>query len=239
MYLLKSRNLKFSTTGSTLSETAPCQNNETESGKNVNKLDSETTWTASSIKKLIEFRREMDLQFQSPSCKKIKLWGRISQNLKNEGINVTAIEADRKWRNLMLTYRRRKDQMKRSGGGQVPFWEFQEELDTFLASKANINPPPDTLLSSLSSATKENDAEEIGDACTSDDCLENKQAPPTKKRKRTCSSKDEPPKWFQEYIKKQEAADEQRWKKLEEIEVEKLNILKNILNIVQKNKEKK
>ncbi|XP_023219365.1 uncharacterized protein LOC111621446 [Centruroides sculpturatus] len=175
----------------------------------------------------------MDLQFQSPNCKKIKLWGRISENLKKEGIDITAVEVDRKWRNLMLTYRRRKDQMKRSGGGQVPFWEFQDDLDAFLASKASVSPPPDTLLSSLSSATEENVEE--NEASTSDNLLEKEQAPPTKKRRKVCS-KDEPPKWFQEYIKKQEEVDEQRWKKLEEIELQKLSILKNILNIVQKSK---
>ncbi|XP_067129385.1 uncharacterized protein [Centruroides vittatus] len=113
-----------------------------------NKSDSETVCTSFAVKKLIEIRQEMDSLFEKPNCKKVKLWGDVCLKMKKEGINIGAVECDRKWRNLILTYRRRKDQMRKSGSGRLPFWEFHEDFDHFFGLKANVSPFSETLLAS-------------------------------------------------------------------------------------------
>ncbi|XP_023239516.1 uncharacterized protein LOC111638106 [Centruroides sculpturatus] len=175
----------------------------------------ENVWTSFAVKKIIEIRKEMDTLFEKPNCKKVKLWGDASVKLKKEGVNVGAVECDRKWRNLILTYRRRKDQMRKSGSGRLPFWEFHEDFDHFFGLKANVSPPPETLLASTFEKRAVPAPPLSSPPPSPSPPLSSpppppppssSSSPPRKKKK----SSSEPPEWFLNFMKKQEELEEKR-----------------------------
>ncbi|PSN53879.1 hypothetical protein C0J52_02429 [Blattella germanica] len=62
---------------------------------------------------------------------------------------VTPDECDRKWRNLLTIYKRRKDLSKKSGEGALPPWKYETVMNDFLGDKPNIDPPESHLTATL------------------------------------------------------------------------------------------
>ncbi|KAK1159908.1 hypothetical protein AOXY_G21355, partial [Acipenser oxyrinchus oxyrinchus] len=65
-------------------------------------------------------------------------------------------ECDAKWKNLLSTYRKNKDRMK-SSGNQAVHWEFFQDMDEVLGTKASNNPSNNLLVSSLLTGDSEDD----------------------------------------------------------------------------------
>ncbi|XP_076852246.1 uncharacterized protein LOC143505456 isoform X2 [Brachyhypopomus gauderio] len=80
----------------------------------------------------------MDQEFDQPVCKKKKLWEtvaeRVTAKLRAEGyhdVAVKAFECDLKWRNMLATYRKNAERVKRLGVQSV-HWEFFKTMHDVL-----------------------------------------------------------------------------------------------------------
>jgi len=80
-------------------------------------LPDETTdvqWTDDVVKLLIDTLVAFQPQLDQPRCKKTKVWQKIAESMNkvNPRQQLTGADVDRKWRNLIQTFRKIKDQKK-------------------------------------------------------------------------------------------------------------------------------
>ncbi|XP_066498941.1 uncharacterized protein si:dkey-66i24.7 [Hoplias malabaricus] len=94
------------------------------------KSKTDFVWTLQATWHLVRVRLEMEAEFEQPVCKKKKLWEtvaeRVNARLRAEACQdatVRAFECDLKWRNMLATYRKNAERVKRLGDHSV-HWEF-------------------------------------------------------------------------------------------------------------------
>lgn len=84
-------------------------------------------WTPTLIRLLIETRSSMSKHFEMPKCCKSKLWRGIAMkinSLRSDGLPAfTGPDCDRKWRNLVQTFKTIRNRRQRSGLNCVN-WKF-------------------------------------------------------------------------------------------------------------------
>lgn len=88
----------------------------------------------------------MDDMFQRPKVKKINLWAKIAFIINSTfSVKVTAEKCDIKWRDLWQTY---KFNVKKSNstGRDAIIWEYFDIINEKFGTKANVNPPPSTIV---------------------------------------------------------------------------------------------
>lgn len=88
----------------------------------------------------------MDDMFQRPKVKKINLWAKIASIINSTfSVKVTAEKCDIKWRDLWQTY---KFNVKKSNstGRDAIIWEYFDIINEKFGTKANVNPPPSTIV---------------------------------------------------------------------------------------------
>lgn len=84
--------------------------------------------------------------FQRPKVKKINIWAKIATIINSTfSVKVTAEKCDIKWRNLWQTY---KFNVKKSNstGRDAIIWEYFDIINEKFGTKANVNPPPSTIV---------------------------------------------------------------------------------------------
>ena len=111
-------------------------------------------WDNNSTLLLIMIREDMDTEFQRTKSRKVKNWNEVSNYMKNLYYDVTYAKCDRKWRNLVATYKRLRDMMKKSSEGSLPEWQIHRRLDSFFSSKLAISPPLSHLAGSMMNANE-------------------------------------------------------------------------------------
>ncbi|KAJ4428639.1 hypothetical protein ANN_24684 [Periplaneta americana] len=224
-------------------------------------------WTTASTLLLIRVREEVDPEFQKPKCKKNKLWNVVRDRMCTSNYNVSAIECDRKWRNLLTTYKRRKDTSRKSGEGALPFWEFEATMDAFMGDKPNIEPPRSHLVSTLPQTdhtsptdTQQNILQDISTTnnisaparnwspipSTSTSSPDIRSPSPHRQFSSTPSSSsnnqrrlsrkrkdDSPPRWFREYMEKKEVADNAKFRKMQELEEQKIQAINELTSVMK------
>lgn len=105
-------------------------------------------WSTAEIKLLIEKRLALDDLFTDPKCKKTKYWEKISKEFAQYGYPHSAADLQAKWKNLMVTYNRNVDKMKKSGESAIT-WEYFELMHAVFHRKKNVCPASETLGSTL------------------------------------------------------------------------------------------
>ncbi|XP_018392402.1 PREDICTED: uncharacterized protein LOC108771578 [Cyphomyrmex costatus] len=105
-------------------------------------------WSTAQIKLLIEKRLAFDDLFTDPKCKKTKYWEKISKEFAQHGYPHSAADLQAKWKNLMVTYNRNVDKMKKSGESAIT-WEYFELMHAVFSHKKSVCPAPETLGSTL------------------------------------------------------------------------------------------
>jgi len=110
-------------------------------------------WTAKAIKLLIANRGDLEHEFNS-NKKNHKIWEKISNNLKENGITMSGPNCNTKFRNLMATFRDNVQRANRSGEGAIN-WEYYVLMKQYFGKKDSVTPNQNTLLeSSLSNSSK-------------------------------------------------------------------------------------
>ncbi|CAH1107465.1 unnamed protein product [Psylliodes chrysocephalus] len=141
------------------------RNDESESSEPVpmqenTKKDVRFKWTDDSIKLLLDYRLGQEDKFNMPTCKKTKLWQKISILMKTVGgYNLTGDECYNKYRNLLQTYRFNNDKRHKMTGESKITWEYFNIFDEVLGTKQSSAPKELLLSSSLEKVEKENKAE--------------------------------------------------------------------------------
>lgn len=124
------------------------------------KKDVRFKWTDDSIKLLLDYRLGQEDKFNMPTCKKTKLWQKISILMKTVGgYNLTGDECYNKYRNLLQTYRFNNDKRHKMTGESKITWEYFNIFDEVLGTKQSSAPKELLLSSSLEKVEKENKAE--------------------------------------------------------------------------------
>jgi len=102
------------------------------------------TWSTAQIKLLIETRLAFDDLFRDPKCKKSKYWEKINVEFAKHGYLHSAADLQAKWKNLLVTYNRNVDKMKKSGESAIT-WEYFGLIHAVFGRKKSICPSPETL----------------------------------------------------------------------------------------------
>ncbi|MCI4384739.1 hypothetical protein PGIGA_G00042040 [Pangasianodon gigas] len=100
------------------------------SNTKLGKAMAKFVWTLQATWHLVRVRLDMEPEFDQPVCKKKRLWEnvaeRVTARLRAEGytdVPARAFECDLKWRNMLATYRKNAERVKRLGAHGV-HWEF-------------------------------------------------------------------------------------------------------------------
>jgi len=205
-------------------------------------------WTDESVKLLIETWKSYQMQFEKPRCKKSKLWRKIAEIMSADSpeLQFTGSECDRKWRNLMQTFRKIRDKKKKTGHGSL-YWKFYDVLQIATKDKASIEPNYNVLISS--SQTESTDVQdrslteetqkESESACTpikSATMVDAAVQTPTKasrKRKAQKSLAKDPPAWFINYMEQRRTDNDQRWQASQALEQEKIQVMKELIKALK------
>uniref|UniRef100_A0A2S2NDE6 Trihelix transcription factor GT-1 n=1 Tax=Schizaphis graminum TaxID=13262 RepID=A0A2S2NDE6_SCHGA len=111
------------------------------------------TWTAKAIKLLIANRGDLEYEFNS-NKKNHKIWEKISNILKENGITMSGQNCNTKFRNLMATFRDNVQRANKSGEGAIN-WEYYVLMKQYFGKKDSVTPNQNTLLeSSLPNSSK-------------------------------------------------------------------------------------
>ncbi|KAL4617774.1 hypothetical protein GN956_G20767 [Arapaima gigas] len=106
------------------------------------KSKKEFVWTQQATWQLVRTRLSMDPDFNRPVCKMKKLWGTVAERVTaklrelGEDVTVKAHECDSKWRNMMSTYRKNAERVKRRGAHAV-HWEFFQAMHDVLGKSGD------------------------------------------------------------------------------------------------------
>lgn len=109
-------------------------------------LSLEFIWTKKLVNELIQLRIDMGGMFQRPKDKKINIWAKIASIINSTfSVKVTVEKCDIKWRNLWQIY---KYNVKKSNstGRDAIIWEYFDIINEKFGTKANVNPPPSTII---------------------------------------------------------------------------------------------
>jgi len=111
------------------------------------------TWTNKAIQLLIANRGDLEHEFNS-NKKNHKIWEKISNILKENGIAMSGPNCNTKFRNLMATFRDNVQRANKSGVGAIN-WEYYLLMKHFFGKKDSVGPNENTILeSSLPNSSK-------------------------------------------------------------------------------------
>lgn len=100
--------------------------------------DEKKIWSDDNIKLLIELCKKYDEEFQKGVKKKV--WCKIALIISSRtGINVTGIQCDTKWKELLRHYKLIKKHNNTSGN-ESKYWRFYNSMDNILHKKTEITP---------------------------------------------------------------------------------------------------
>ncbi|XP_048511156.1 uncharacterized protein LOC125501674 isoform X1 [Athalia rosae] len=105
-------------------------------------------WSNATTMLLIELRLEANAEFMKTQKSFNKHWDKILTIFAQHGYSVTREELKSKWKNLLVTYNRNVDKLAKTGESSIE-WEFFEKMHDVLGDKRNVEPPPNTLGSTL------------------------------------------------------------------------------------------
>ncbi|XP_053955147.1 uncharacterized protein LOC128861215 [Anastrepha ludens] len=186
--------------------------------------ESERLNTAMS-KLLIRCRLDMEAEFVAGKKKRSVLWGKVLDSMKavNPDVPDSKEVLQRKFLNLLASYKRIKRRNKESGRDATT-WEYFDEFDAMYGCRHSVEPPEENLQSSLASPSgdeSECDLEEqVGSA-----------------RKRSKKTANEAISFFKEEASKEQNRHEDvlrlEREKLE-IEKEKIRVLNSLRDILAK-----
>lgn len=179
-------------------------------------------WTDDKVKLLINIRLSMENEFSNPKVKKMKLWDKVAKQFNEiSNCNRSANEMNEKYRNLLQTYRKNKEKQKHTGEGRIK-WDFFEEFDNVLGHKASSMPSSDNLGSSL----------------TSDDDSDQQHVKKQKKSDKGLTV-NEYLLWKKQMKLEKERREQQKWQEKKELKVKELEVLRDLVNVLQKEKNEK
>ena len=205
-------------------------------------------WTDARVQLLIDTWSLFQQEFDKPKCKKAKIWKKIADTMKAlcPGLQLTGPECDRKWRNLIQTFRKLSDKKKKTGRGAV-HWKFYDALQMATKDRTSIQPDTNVLVSSMQdhsvnlqvptspSDTPEKSPkvpESTSTAQTSPTKSDAAVQTPTKasrKRKAQRSQKEDPPAWFVSYMEQRRQENDLRWQAAQALEKEKIAVMKELI----------
>ncbi|XP_036320400.1 uncharacterized protein LOC118734829 [Rhagoletis pomonella] len=102
------------------------------------------------VKLLLRVRLNMEDEFASGRRKKSVLWNKVVEEVKkiNRDINIDRHIAQRKFLNMLVSYKRIKKR-NNSSGREATSWLYFEDFDEVYGTRHSINPPPQNLQASL------------------------------------------------------------------------------------------
>ena len=136
-------------------------------------------WRKKETLALLELYKENIMQFENKKYKtKKEMWAAMAKALAEDGIDATVNQCDSKYRNLLATYKEKKD--KRSGDA-AESWQYMNIIDEIHGCKANIDPKN---LEDAGSMPESSDTSfNMSDSSSSSDIEQKKETPRSNKRK--------------------------------------------------------
>lgn len=175
-------------------------------------VDSDSTgWSHANTLLLIDTYRKYRVMLQDPRKKKKEIWDLIAKSMNEvqKKHKFTGAKCNKKWNNLELRYKGKRDKSKKTGRGAGKKWPYFELMDGLIGTSAastsvteSCEPAAETSLISPESASD-------------DDC---DSTPPeslsmaSRKRRR-----DQAPKWFHEYAQKVDEDNKQKHEELKDM----------------------
>jgi len=118
-------------------------------------------WTKEATRLLIGLRTSLDAEFEDSSQRKMDLWDRISAVLRDHGFDFPAGICDKKWRNLLVSFRRTNSRGTPGQLNRFPYrWEFYTDLLEYWKKK---DPAFLEVGSNGSGSGNENEGDDMGD----------------------------------------------------------------------------
>lgn len=140
---------------------------------------SENEWSEKKTLLFIEERLQLHQLFHSNLSGHDKYWHKILNKLIAEGYKECSIKGveglKRKWNNLMITYRRNVDKLKKNTGDSSIKWPYFKRFHEVFESKKSVNPPKNHLLSTFS-FEKHNFSNKIKKEKTKEDKIEEEKS---------------------------------------------------------------
>jgi hypothetical protein len=163
-------NLKYSTT-MTSEEIEEISSDPEKYGrklKELQNLEASSTsnafkWTTNSIKLMVQERLDMEAQFISPKCKKVKLWDNIAAKMQQHRYNISGHDCNSKYRNLLQTYKQNKEKRSKKTGESKITWEFFQMFDAVLGTKPSVIPDKGLLSTSIEIEDSDEETEPVDD----------------------------------------------------------------------------
>ena len=115
----------------------------TEQQKDQDDHDADTVWTHSDTLLLIETYRKYRPKLQDRTKKKKEIWELVASTMNDvqKGNKFTGAKCNKKWNNLELRYKSKRDKTKktgRGGGKQWPYFQLIDEIVGSAASSASV-----------------------------------------------------------------------------------------------------
>jgi hypothetical protein len=93
-------------------------------------------WTHNNTLLLIETYRKFRHHFRSPTLRKKEVWGHVAAEmnltLANNSTMFTAALCNKKWSNLELRYKTKKDKVGKTGRGKGEDWPYFQLIDEII-----------------------------------------------------------------------------------------------------------
>ena len=205
-------------------------------------------WSDDRVKLLIDTLASYRQEFDKPKCKKAKIWKKIADTMKTQcpNLQLTGSECDRKWRNLIQTFRKQSDKKKKTGRGAV-HWKFYKAMQMATKDRASIQPDANVLVSSMQDQVQVPTTPDTPEKSPNvPESTATREASPmkrdaavqtptkaTRKRKAQRSQKEDPPAWFVSYMKQRGHENDLRWQAAQELEKEKIEVMKKLIDALK------
>ncbi|GAB6019861.1 hypothetical protein CHUAL_001400 [Chamberlinius hualienensis] len=215
--------------------------------EDISEISSNVKWTDQLTKLLLRKRLSLEYEFEK-SSKKRKLWEDVSKFLELNNYKVSPEECDKKYRNLLVTYRKNKMKADKCGRRAV-YWPYYDIMDKVLGVRNISLPKTETILSTtpirVLKCSTTSLPHSTGRSTTVFIESDTPANPPLKKRKlRLIKTSDEnnenPPKWFMSFMERmkqqeeeRQKREEKRWTELAKMEKEKIIAIKDLINVIK------
>lgn len=182
---------------------------------------------------------------RSPLFKKKEVWGKIAadMNAMDESYRFTSGMCDKKFQNLMSTYREIHDRRAKTGQTGGKLWQYYELIDEIMGNRASVKAVSESSaaieISSDWSST-DNYVEQSPDENAGCSSLYTTPVKPAKKKQHKESICDMARKWSEEFAEKQ-AAENRLWRvdmlkaveNQQKLEEQRLNVVSDLRNLMR------
>ena len=188
----------------------------TEQQKEDDDHDDDLIWRHSDTLLLIETFRKFRPKLQDRTKKKKEIWEMVASAMNDvqNSNKFTGARCNKKWNNLELRYKSKRDKTKKTGRGGGKQWPYFELIDEIVGSAASSASVTEVCAAKADRPLIAPESSDDDDTQESNKSLTESNKPDTSIRKR---KRDQPPRWFAEFTKSWEEEGKRKHEELKEM----------------------